>query len=149
MIKLLAETPGDQEMIDMFRRAYENLEKFVEKQHRRIRELEEEFNEYKKRHPSTVGVKNSETYAIKEDKAGEPQVGFQPVQMPESKPVRKRGAQQGHRGITDQSRQSNIGEIFSIRIVRRQEFLHSCFRIVSYGHVHRHSIGEPCPDVTV
>lgn len=98
MIKLLAETPRDQEMIDKFRRAYENLEKFVEKQNRRIRELEEEFNEYKKRHPSTVGVKNSKTYAIKEEKAEEPQAGFQSVQIPESKPVRKQGAQQGHRG---------------------------------------------------
>ena len=62
-------------MIDKFQRAYEKLEKFVEKQDRRIRELEEEFNEYKKWHPSTVGVKNSKTYAIKEDKAGEPQQG--------------------------------------------------------------------------
>ena len=41
MIKLLAETPKDQEMLDKFQRAYENLKKIVDKQKRRIKEPED------------------------------------------------------------------------------------------------------------
>ena len=62
MIKLLAETPKDQEMLDKFRRAYENLKKIVDKLEDENRKLRDELNEYSKRHPTTVGVKNGKTY---------------------------------------------------------------------------------------
>jgi len=52
MIRLIAETPSDQEMIEKFLRACENLKKIVDTQSRRIKELEDKFEEYKKRHPA-------------------------------------------------------------------------------------------------
>lgn len=64
MIKLLAETPRDQEMLDKFRRAYVNLKKIVDKLEEENRKLREELNEYKKRHLSSIGVNNGKTYDI-------------------------------------------------------------------------------------
>jgi predicted RNase H-like nuclease (RuvC/YqgF family) len=69
MIQLLAETPGDQEMIEKFQRAYENLRKIVDRLQDENRNLKKELDEYKKRHPSNVGVKNSKPYAIMEEVA--------------------------------------------------------------------------------
>ena len=71
MIKLLAETPRDQEMIEKFQRAFANLRKKqderVKKLEEEIRKLKEQIEEYKKRHPSSVGVKNDKAYEIKRE----------------------------------------------------------------------------------
>ena len=94
MIKLLAETPKDQKMIDKFSRAYGNLKKITDNRNRRIEELEkenrklhEELDEYRKRHPSTVGIKNGKPYAIRESSA-----------VDNTQEKRKQGAQKGHMG---------------------------------------------------
>ena len=87
MIKLLAETPRDQEMIERFQRAYENLRKIVDRQNERIKELEEQLDKYKKRHPSTVGIKNGKPYEIK------------PEIMPQPSERKKTGQKKGHRGF--------------------------------------------------
>ena len=88
MITLLAETPRDREMIEKFQRAYENLRKIVDRLQDENKKLREEFDEYRKRHPSTVGLKNSKPYAIREESA--------PPDGGTSR--RKRGAQEGHKG---------------------------------------------------
>ena len=81
MARFLAETPRDQEMID---RLVEKNRKLKEE----IEGLEKEIEEYKKRHPSTVGIKNGKSYEIK-----------QKVQdCGESDSSRKQGAQMGHKG---------------------------------------------------
>ena len=64
MIILAADTQRDQEMMDKFERAYENLKNILDKQNRKIKDLEDQLEEYKKRHPSSVGVKNGKTYDI-------------------------------------------------------------------------------------
>ena len=54
-------------MIEKFQRTYEKLRKIVGGKNKRIKELEDELEEYRKRHPSTVGVKkNGKTYEIAE-----------------------------------------------------------------------------------
>ena len=62
MILLATDTKRDQEMIDKFQRAYENLKKIVDRLEDENRKLKDELNEYRKRHPSTVGIKNGKTY---------------------------------------------------------------------------------------
>ena len=91
MIKLLAETPRDQEMLDKFQRAYENLKKIVDRLEDENRRLRQELEEYKKRHPSNVGVKNGKTYdiAVSGDAQSESMI-------PEPTDKRKQGAQPGH-----------------------------------------------------
>ena len=42
MIILVADTSRDQEIIEKFQRAYENLRKIVDKQNEKIRELEDQ-----------------------------------------------------------------------------------------------------------
>ena len=64
MIILTADTPRDQEMIEKFQRAYENLKKIVDRQNERIKELEDQIKEYKKRHPASIGIKNGKTYDL-------------------------------------------------------------------------------------
>ena len=93
MIKLLAETPRDQEMLDKFQRAYENLKKIVDRLEDENRRLRQELEEYKKRHPSNVGVKNGKTYDISVawDVQSESLI-------PEPTDKRKQGAQPGHTG---------------------------------------------------
>ena len=100
MIKLFAETPRDQEMIEKFQRAYGNLKRIADK---RIRELEEEnrklkeqMDEYRKRHPATVGVKNGKTYEIAE--SNKPVSGDTEHVIQEPTVKRKQGAQFGHKG---------------------------------------------------
>ncbi len=51
MIKLLAETPRDQEMIEKFQRAYENLKKIVDRLQKENEDLRNQLDGYKKRHP--------------------------------------------------------------------------------------------------
>ncbi len=68
MIYLTADTTRDQKIIDKFQRAYENLKKIVNKQNKKIRELEDQLNEYRKRHPSDMGEKNGRAYEIKGEK---------------------------------------------------------------------------------
>ncbi len=93
MILLAADTKRDQEMIDKFQRAYENLKKIVDKQNEKIKDLENELNEYKKRHPSNIGVKNGKTYDIAVSGDAQPE-----NIIPEMQEKRKQGAQPGHKG---------------------------------------------------
>jgi transposase len=93
MILLAADTKRDQEMIDKFQRAYENLKKIVDKQNEKIKDLENELNEYKKRHPSNIGVKNGKTYDIAVSGDVQPE-----SMIPEPMDRRKQGAQPGHTG---------------------------------------------------
>ena len=100
MIILYAETPHDRDMIEKFQRAYENLKKILDRlqDENKIlrdenRKLMEELNEYRKRHPANVGVKNGKTYdiAVSGDKKSESMI-------PEPTDKRKQGAQPGHIG---------------------------------------------------
>jgi len=83
VIKLFAETPRDQKIID-------SLSKALKKKDEKIEKLEKELEEYRKRHPATVGVKNGKSYEIRE----------QSVTVSESPGGEKRkpGAQMGHKG---------------------------------------------------
>ena len=60
MARFLAETPRDQEEID-------RLVEKNRKQKEEIERLKKEIDEYLKRHPSVVGVKNGKTYFIMEE----------------------------------------------------------------------------------
>ena len=93
MILLAADTKRDQEMIDKFQRAYENLKKVVDRLEDENRKLKDELNEYRKRHHSTVGVKNGKTYdiAVSRDAQHENII-------PETQEKKKPGAQLGHKG---------------------------------------------------
>ena len=93
MILLTADTKRDQEMIDKFQRAYENLRKIVDKQNEKIKDLQNELDEYKKRHPSNVGVKNGKTYDLAVSRDVQPE-----SMIPEPTENRKPGAQPGHTG---------------------------------------------------
>jgi hypothetical protein len=93
MIILAADTERDQEMIDKFQRAYENLRKIVDRLGDENRKLRQELDEYKKRHPSSVGVKNGKTYDIAV--SGDVQSGDI---IPDLQEKRKPGAQTGHKG---------------------------------------------------
>ena len=90
MIKLLAETPGDQKIIDNLQRSLDQLRKHMEE---RIKDLENELNEYRKRHPSTVGIKNGKTYDIAVSGDAHPE-----NIIPEMQEKREPGAQPGHKG---------------------------------------------------
>ena len=91
MIKLLAETPRDQKIIDNLQRSLDQFKKHMEN---RIKELREKFEEYKKRHPATVGVKNGKTYDIAKLKDS-PSDNKIIQELPEKK---KPGAQPKHKG---------------------------------------------------
>ena len=93
MINLLAETPKDQEMLDKFQRAYENLKKIVDRLEDEKRKLRQELKEYRKKHPSNVGVKNGKTYDIAVSGDVQPESIIH--EMTEK---RKPGAQPGHAG---------------------------------------------------
>ena len=79
MDRLLAETPRDQEMIDSLVEENRKLQEEIER-------LKREIEEYKKRHPSTVGVKNGKAYFIMEE---HPQ---------KERSTKNPGAQPGHKG---------------------------------------------------
>ena len=93
MILLAAETKRDQEMIDKFQRAYENLKKIADRLEDENRRLRQELEEYRKRHPSNVGVKNGKTYDIAVSGDAQPE-----SMIPEPAENRKPGAQPGHKG---------------------------------------------------
>ena len=93
MILLAADTKRDQEMIDKFQRAYENLKKIVDRLEDENRKLRQELHEYKKRHPSNIGVKNGKTYDIAVSGDAQPE-----SMIPEPTDRRKQGAQPGHKG---------------------------------------------------
>ena len=97
MIKLLAETPGDQKIIDNLQRSLDQLRKHMEERIREFieenRKLKDELNEYKKRHPSNIGVKNGKTYDIAVSGDAHPE-----NIIPEMQEKRKPGAQPGHKG---------------------------------------------------
>ena len=85
---LLAETPRDQEIIDYLVDQNKKLGEENRKMREEIERLKREIEDYKKRHPSTVGVKNGKFYEIKQN-----------VQCShEGDDSRKQGAQMGHRG---------------------------------------------------
>jgi transposase len=103
MIKLLAETPRDQKIIDNLQRSLEQFKKhmedrireFVEKNRELVeenRKLRDELNEYKKRHPSSIGVKNGKTYDIALPYYGKTD------RIDENTEKIKPGAQPGHTG---------------------------------------------------
>ena len=88
MARFLAETPRDQKMIDKLQREYEKLKNTVDRLQEENERLKKEIEEYKKHHPSTVGIKNGKSYEIK-----------QSVQdSGESDSSRKQGAQMGRKG---------------------------------------------------
>ena len=99
MILLTADTPRDQEMIEKFQRAYENLRKIVDKLEDENRRLRKENEEYRKRHPSNIGIKNGKPYVIpmaenipESDESHEVQGTTDVIKK------RNPGAQPGHRG---------------------------------------------------
>lgn len=57
MIIWVSEVPKDQDMIEKFQRACENLKTIVNKQKRKIKDLDDQIAEFRKRHPSSVGLK--------------------------------------------------------------------------------------------
>ena len=93
MILLAADTKRDQEMIDKFQRAYENLKKIADRLEDEKRKLKQELKEYRKKHPSNVGVKNGKTYDIAVSGDVQPESIIH--EMTEK---RKPGAQPGHKG---------------------------------------------------
>ena len=94
MIILVADTARDQEMLDKFQRAYENLKKIVDRLEDENRKLKQELNEYKKRHPSNMGVKNGKTYDIAVSGDAQPENIIHEMQE-----KRKPGEQPGHKGL--------------------------------------------------
>ena len=50
MIKLLVETSRNKEILDKFQQVYVNLKKIVDKQNKNIQGLEDQIEEYKKKH---------------------------------------------------------------------------------------------------
>ena len=52
MIKLLAETPRDQKIVDVLKKAGKWKDKKLEEKKKKIEELEKELEEYRKRHPA-------------------------------------------------------------------------------------------------
>ena len=94
MIIFVADTARDQEMLDKFQRAYENLKEIVDRLEDENRKLRQELNEYKKRHPSNIGVKNGKTYDIAVSWDAQPENIIHEMQE-----KRKPGAQPGHKGL--------------------------------------------------
>ncbi|MHB1493524.1 MAG: IS66 family transposase [Thermoplasmataceae archaeon] len=99
MIKRLAETPGDQDMIDKFQRAFEQLRKHMDEQNKRLKEenerLKKELEEYRKRHPANIGVKNGKPYVIPEENKPHNDDDANATNKEEK---RKPGAQKNHKG---------------------------------------------------
>jgi hypothetical protein len=99
MIKLIAETPGDQEMIDKFQRAYNNLKKIVDRLQEENERLNKELEEYRKRHPANVGIKNGKPYVIRADEnKSHEDAGSIDANTANNEEKRKPGAQKGHKG---------------------------------------------------
>ena len=87
MIEHLAETPRDQEIIDYLVDQNKKLGEEIRKLREEIERLKREIDEYRKRHPSTVGVKNGKAYEIKPENQNNSESNS-----------RKQGAQIGHKG---------------------------------------------------
>ena len=97
MIKLLAETPRDQKIVDALKKAGKWKDKKLEEKKKKIEELEKELEEYRKRHPENVGIKNGKPYYYMPETAAADQNSTEPQSEP--KPEKKRsGARIGHRG---------------------------------------------------
>ena len=92
MIKLCAETPRDQKIVDALKKAGKWKDKKIE-------ELKKELDEYKKRHPANVGVKNGKPYVITtgENKSHE-DVNNIDANTANKEEKRKPGAQKNHKG---------------------------------------------------
>ena len=86
-------TTRDQEIIEKLQRAFDQLKKHMEDRINDLVEenkrLRKELDEYRKRHPSSVGIKNGKAYAISYGTAA----GNEPAHG-----GKKPGAQIGHRG---------------------------------------------------
>ncbi|MHB1741348.1 MAG: hypothetical protein ACYCSA_02125 [Thermoplasmataceae archaeon] len=99
MIKLLAETPRDQKIVDALKKAGKWKDKKLEEKKKKIEELEKELEEYRKRHPTNVGVQNGKPYVIS---AGENEphedVDNIDVNTTGKEEKRKPGAQEKHKG---------------------------------------------------
>ncbi len=67
MIALLAETPRDQEIIDYLVDQNKNLGEEITKMREENERFEREIEEYKKHHPTTVGIKNGKAYFIMDE----------------------------------------------------------------------------------
>ena len=87
MIEHLAETPRDQEIMDYLVDQNKKLGEEIRKLREEIERLKREIDEYRKRHPSTVGVKNGKAYEIKPENQNNSESNS-----------RKQGAQIGHKG---------------------------------------------------
>ena len=106
MIKILAETPRDQKIIDALRKASRWKDK-------RIAELEkqrEKDEEYKRRHPSNIGEKNDKAYEIK------------PEIMPQPGERKRPGQKTGHSGFFRKS-PGRIDHIVRVPIHRYPKLL--------------------------
>ena len=82
----LAETPRDQEIIDYLVDQNKKLADEIRKMREENERLKKDIEEYKKRHPSTVGIKNGKAYFIMEE------------HLKRGKSDRNPGAQIGHTG---------------------------------------------------
>ncbi len=82
----LAETPRDQEIIDYLVDQNKKLADEIRKMREENERLKKDIEEYKKRYPSTVGIKNGKAYFIMDE---HPQ---------KERSTRNSGAQPGHRG---------------------------------------------------
>ncbi len=87
MIKILAETPRDQKIIDALRKASKWKDKRIADLEEELEKQREKDEEYKKRHPSNIGEKNGKTYEIK------------PEIMPQPAERKRPGQKTGHRGF--------------------------------------------------
>ena len=96
MIKLLAETPRDQKIVDALKKAGKWKDKKLEEKKKKIEELEKELEEYRKRHPASVGVKNGKPYVITAVE-NEPHKDVD-ASTANREEKRKPGAQEKHKG---------------------------------------------------
>ena len=67
MARFLEETPRDQEVIDYLIDQSKKLGEENRKLREEIDRLKKEMEEYRKRHPSTTGIKNGKAYFIMEE----------------------------------------------------------------------------------
>lgn len=65
MIELLAETSRDQKIIDALMKASKWKDKRIADLEEKLEKERKKDEEYKKRHPSNIGVKNDKAYEIR------------------------------------------------------------------------------------
>jgi Transposase IS66 family. len=138
MIKLQAETPGDQRIMENLQRSLDQLRKHMEERIHKLeeenRKLREQLDEYKKRHPSNIGQKNGKSYEIK------------PEIMPQPPEKKKPGQKKRHKGFFRKS-PDHIDRILKVPIHRCP----SCSSKLSRVQEIRERIieGIPVPEIMV